>query len=238
MNDEIQMNPSRIGEIQPSESKKDRELPNTLGKKILKIMNDVYIRKNGKTSQYKYVRESDVIQCFSEQLIKNKIIMTTSVIERECLPFIAVKDKRTSFLVTVKIQCVLQDIETNEKIILIGYGDGVGRSEGDKGIYSAITCAHKYLLLKTFLVPTNDDVEGDKFDRIEQDIIRDYYENSLSPQARLELIAKSPLSNGDFLRKKYIKLSADEKKEIDGDKIKSLSSSGSNTVTVPEIVKM
>ncbi len=238
MNNETQINPSWIGEIQPSESKKDQELPNTLGKKILKIMNDVYIRKNGTTPQYKYVRESDVIQCFSEQLIKHKIIMTTSVIGRECLPFVTVKDKRTAFLITVKIQCVLQDIETNEKIVLIGYGDGVGRAEGDKGIYSAITCAHKYLLLKTFLVPTNDDVEGDKFDRIEQDIIRDYYENSLSPQARLELIAKSPLSNGDFLRKKYIKLSPTEKKEIDGDKIKSISSSDARNVNIPEIVKM
>jgi len=196
------------------------------------------LEKNDKTPQYRYVRESDVIEAFSEQLIKHKVMMTTSVISRECLPFVTVKDKRTAFLITVKIQCVLQDIETNEKIVLIGYGDGVGQAEGDKGIYSAITCAHKYLLLKTFLVPTNDDVEGDKFDRIEQDIIRDYYENSLSPQARLELIAQSPLSNSDFLRKTYIKLSADEKKEIDVDKVKSFSPSDSNSVTVPEIVKM
>ena len=74
------------------------------------------------------------------------------------LPF-ETANKKPQMLTTVKGNVEFIDGDTGESYIAEGVGQGA--DSGDKGVYKAITGMMKYILLKTFLVPTGDDPERD-----------------------------------------------------------------------------
>jgi len=130
-------------------------------KKMVEITKEVhYIKKNGRNQfhKYNYASEADVSARFSEAFSKHGVYMSTSVLERECLPF-KTKKGEDWFLITVKVEMTFSDSESDEKITIHSFGDGA--DSGDKGVYKAITGAVKYGLMKNFLVETGDDPEKD-----------------------------------------------------------------------------
>jgi hypothetical protein len=60
----------------------------------------------------------------------------------------------------VKMTFTWYDTETGESLVVEWAGSG--SDKGDKGLYKAMTGAEKYVLLKTFLVPTGDDPEAEE----------------------------------------------------------------------------
>lgn len=143
-------------------------LPN-LAKKMIAIMKDVsYIQKTGKNTHFNftYAKESDVVCAISAAFQKHGIFMYTSILERTCLPYsrersdkIGNKTLKEAFLVTVKIQVTFVDADSGEQFVSFFYGDGT--DSDDKAVYKALTGAHKYALMKTFLIATGDDPEKD-----------------------------------------------------------------------------
>jgi len=130
-------------------------------KKMVEITKEVhYIKKNGRNQfhKYNYASEADVSARFSEALSAHGVYMSTSVLERHCLPF-KTKKGEDWFLITVKVEMTFSDSESDEKITIHSFGDGA--DSGDKGVYKAITGAVKYGLMKNFLVETGDDPEKD-----------------------------------------------------------------------------
>lgn len=144
---------SDLQEINQSEIK-----PN-IGKKILEICEDVcYIKKNGKNTfqHYTYVTEADIVSRIRRSMIKHKLLITPTILDKKTINYITRKEKR-AFLVSVKVKMTFTDVESGESFFTIGYGEG--SDADDKGVYKAITGAQKYILMKTFMIETGDDPE-------------------------------------------------------------------------------
>lgn len=121
--------------------------------KILKVMEAVKsVAKDGFNSfhKYKYVTDASIVVEIRKQLIKNNLI---------CIP---TQESCTLVgdLTTLLVKYTLIDIDSGETLITQVYG--YGQDKGDKGIYKAATGAEKYFLLKTFLLPTDDDPENER----------------------------------------------------------------------------
>jgi hypothetical protein len=119
-------------------------------KKIINIMKDTgVISKKGRNDfhHYDYVMEADIIETLRDKLIEQGLVIIPNVVE--------VTHEGT--LTTVKIQYTIIDSDSDDKLAIYCYGQG--EDKGDKGVYKAITGAYKYMLLKTFMIPTGDDPE-------------------------------------------------------------------------------
>lgn len=129
-----------------------------LAKKLLKIMKSLNpLEKTGLNTfhKYKYVEEAYVANVIRPLLVEHGVFVFQSVIREEKL------DSLTK--VTVEYTFVDSDSGQNHTVNSVGYGiDGQ-----DKGIYKALTGAHKYFLIKNFNLgsdvdPEDDDVAGKK----------------------------------------------------------------------------
>ncbi len=117
-----------------------------------------YIPKNGFNAfhKYHYATETDVSAALSKALMKYKVFMFSSVLERECKIY-QTRTNKEAFLITVKLAVTFIDAESGESFTGTFFGDG--SDPDDKGLYKAITGAQKYALMKTFLVATGSDPE-------------------------------------------------------------------------------
>ncbi len=121
--------------------------------KILKVMEAVRsVAKDGFNSfhKYKYVTDASIVVEIRKQLIRNNLICVPS--QESCT---LVGD-----LTTLLVKYTLIDADSGESLTTQVYG--YGQDKGDKGIYKAATGAEKYYLLKTFLLPTDDDPENER----------------------------------------------------------------------------
>lgn len=119
-------------------------------KKIHAVMNDVnYLQKDDKVSfgntSYKAISEEKVTGTIRASLVKNGLVIVP--IEQEHM-----KDGN---LTTVNVKYQITDIDTGEYIVAVS--SGTGADTQDKGVGKAMTYAYKYLLLRTFAIPTGDD---------------------------------------------------------------------------------
>lgn len=119
-------------------------------KKIHAVMNDVnYLQKDDKVSfgntSYKAISEEKVTSTIRASLVKNGLVIVP--IEQEHM-----KDGN---LTTVNVKYQITDIDTGEYIVAVS--SGTGADTQDKGVGKAMTYAYKYLLLRTFAIPTGDD---------------------------------------------------------------------------------
>lgn len=121
-------------------------------KKISQVMSQVNrVPKNGYNSfhKYNYATESDLTESIRPILIEAGLAFFTTVLEQN----------REGEFTKVKMEFTLVDIDTGETLKSTYWGEG--QDKGDKGLYKAYTGATKYFLMKTFLIPTGDDPEGD-----------------------------------------------------------------------------
>ena len=121
-----------------------------LYQKISAVMQDVgYLQKDDKVefgnTKYKAISEEKVTTAVRESLIKNKLIILP--VEQEHI--------KEGTLSTVNVRYKIIDIETGEFEILVS--SGTGADTQDKGVGKAMTYAYKYLLLRSFAIPTGED---------------------------------------------------------------------------------
>lgn len=100
--------------------------------------------KFGNTN-YRAISEEKVTSTVRDSLIKNNLIILP--VEQE--------HKREGNLSTVDIKYKIIDIESGESEVIVS--SGTGADTQDKGVGKAMTYAYKYLLLRTFAIPTGED---------------------------------------------------------------------------------
>jgi hypothetical protein len=121
-----------------------------LYQKISRVMKDVeYLSKDDKVefnnTKYKAISEEKVTSTVRESLIRNGLII---------LP-IEQSHKREGTLSTVDTKYKIIDIDTGEFEIIVS--SGTGADTQDKGVGKAMTYSYKYLLLRSFAIPTGED---------------------------------------------------------------------------------
>jgi len=119
--------------------------------KIAEVMKDIqYLAKDDRiqfgSTDYKAVSEEKVTSTVRESLIKNGIVI---------IP-VEQSHHREGTLSTVDVSYRIQNIEDPEDYI-VAKSSGTGTDTQDKGVGKAMTYAYKYLLLRTFAIPTGDD---------------------------------------------------------------------------------
>ena len=113
-------------------------------------MKDVeYLSKDSKiafgTTNYKAISEEKVTSTLRESLIKNGLVIIP--IEQTA--------GRNGNVSTVNTKYKIIDIDTGQFEILASSGEGADTQ--DKGVGKAMTYAYKYMLLRTFAIPTGED---------------------------------------------------------------------------------
>ena len=134
--------------------------------KISAVMKDVqYLCKDDRiefgATKYRAISEEKVTSTVRESLIKNGIVI---------IP-IEQSHKREGTLTTVDVGYQIQNIE-DPKDYIIARSSGTGVDTQDKGVGKAMTYAYKYLLLRTFAIPTGDDpdkISSAELDKKEQE---------------------------------------------------------------------
>lgn len=121
-----------------------------LYQKIHAVMQDVeYLQKDdaikfGNTS-YKAISEEKVTSTVRESLLKNGLVIMP--VEQH--------HSREGTLSTVDTKYKIVDIDTGNYEIIVS--SGTGADTQDKGVGKAMTYSYKYLLLRTFAIPTGED---------------------------------------------------------------------------------
>lgn len=98
------------------------------------------------TTDYKAISEEKVTATVRESLIKNGLAILP--IEQEHL--------KEGNLSTVNVKYKIINIEKPEEFEIL-MSSGTGADTQDKGVGKAMTYAYKYLLLRTFAIPTGED---------------------------------------------------------------------------------
>lgn len=133
----------------------------SVSKKLLKAIEAVggSVPKTGwnNFSKYKYITESDINQAVLPALIKEGLLLTTSVESIIETPSDATQKNR---FCTVHLLHTIVDVETGETITLKSAGTAADTL--DKSVYKAYTGACKYMMMKLFLISGDDsDPEND-----------------------------------------------------------------------------
>jgi hypothetical protein len=134
--------------------------------KIHKVMSEIkYLTKNGRivfgNTNYKVLTEEKVTSIVKEKLVENKLII------------IPVKQNvsKEGQLTSIDAEYKIIDIETGESEIIVSSGQGIDTQ--DKGIGKASTYAFKYLLLRTFIIPSGDDPDNFNPEEVDDKIKED-----------------------------------------------------------------
>lgn len=130
--------------------------------KLAEVMKQVkYIQKTGHNTfnNYRYATEADVNEKVREVLADQNVIMLPNMKSHTVREHINRKGN-TEYIVTAEVEFTFMDGETGESISITVFGEG--QDAGDKATYKAITGAQKYALMKSFMIPTGDDPEGDR----------------------------------------------------------------------------
>jgi len=146
-----------------------------LYQKISAVMQDVdYLQKDDKiefkSTKYKAISEEKVTSAVRASLIKHGLVI---------LP-VEQNHSREGSLSTVDTKYKIVDIDTGQHEIIVS--SGTGADTQDKGVGKAMTYSYKYLLLRTFAIPTGED--PDKVSSAELD-------------AKMENDEKKPNSSGN-----------------------------------------
>jgi hypothetical protein len=99
--------------------------------------------------KYSYAEEAAIVSACRDELAKRSIMIIPSI-ERVA---------HDGTLTTIETSYTFCDGETGEQFVT--KWAGTGSDKQDKGLYKAITGSQKYLLLKTFLIPTGENGVAD-----------------------------------------------------------------------------
>jgi len=136
------------------------EAPKSLIRKLCEVGDELtWVQKRGKNEfhGYKYATEADLVLAIRKELYKRHVFLTGNLKSMKRESRTDDKGKHRS-ITDLEIEWTWHDGETGE--MLVCNFPGSGEDTGDKGTYKAITGSEKYLLLKTFLIPTYDDAEA------------------------------------------------------------------------------
>lgn len=135
-----------------------------LHQKVLNIMDAVrYVQKDGKvdfgSTRYKYASESKITAVIREQLIAQKVTIFP----------VKTEYTKTGNLTHIHAEYRITNAEDPEDYMIVP-AEGDGADSQDKGSGKAQTNAYKYMLLRTFAIPTGDDP-----DQISSDELTDQF---------------------------------------------------------------
>jgi hypothetical protein len=127
-----------------------QEVKMNLYQKISAVMKDVdYLQKDDQISfnktNYKAISEEKVTSTVRQALIKHGLVILP--IEQE--------HSREGNLSIVNTKYKIVDTETGQFEIIVS--SGTGADTQDKGVGKAMTYSYKYMLLRTFAIPTGED---------------------------------------------------------------------------------
>ena len=158
--------------------------------KINEVMKNIeYLTKDDKvefgTTKYKAISEEKVTTAVREQLVKQGIVILPRSQEAENKELIRT-EKSVNMLTSVHTKYRIQNIDdVNDYIEVESNGSGVDTQ--DKGVGKAMTYAYKYMLLRTFAIPTGED--PDKISSAETD-------NKMSQEVEGNKVISQNLVNG------------------------------------------
>lgn len=126
------------------------EIKLNLYQKISAVMQDVeYLSKDDQikfgSTNYRAISEEKVTQAVRQSLIKHGLVI---------LP-VEQNHSKEGTLSTVDTKYKIVDIDTGQHEIIVS--SGTGADTQDKGVGKAMTYSYKYLLLRTFAIPTGED---------------------------------------------------------------------------------
>lgn len=138
--------------------------------KINEVMKNIeYLTKDDKvefgTTKYKAISEEKVTTAVREQLVKQGIVISPIKQESENKELIRT-EKSVNMLTSVHVKYRIQNIDDVNDFIEVE-SNGTGVDTQDKGVGKAMTYAYKYMLLRTFAIPTGED--PDKISSAETD---------------------------------------------------------------------
>ena len=138
--------------------------------KINEVMKNIeYLTKDDKvefgTTKYKAISEEKVTTAVREQLVKQGIVIVTVEQESENKELIRT-EKSVNMLTSVHVRYRRQNIDDVNDFVEVE-SNGTGVDTQDKGVGKAMTYAYKYMLLRTFAIPTGED--PDKISSAETD---------------------------------------------------------------------
>lgn len=119
--------------------------------KIKAVMSEVeYLSKDDsvefKTTKYKAISEEKVTSTVRKSLIKNGLVI---------LP-VKQSHTRDGIVTAVDVTYRIVNTEKPEEFVEV-VSSGTGADTQDKGVGKAMTYAYKYMLLRTFAIPTGED---------------------------------------------------------------------------------
>lgn len=138
--------------------------------KINEVMKNIeYLTKDDKvefgTTKYKAISEEKVTTAVREQLVKQGIVIIPIQQESSNKELIRT-EKSVNMLTSVHVRYRIQNIDDVNDFIEVE-SNGTGVDTQDKGVGKAMTYAYKYMLLRTFAIPTGED--PDKISSAETD---------------------------------------------------------------------
>lgn len=145
--------------------------------KINEVMKNIeYLAKDGKVefgnTRYKAISEEKVTTTVREQLVKQGIVIIPVHQESTNKELIRT-DKSVNMLTEVHTRYRIQNIDDINDFIEVE-SNGTGVDTQDKGIGKAMTYAYKYMLLRTFAIPTGEDPDkvssAETDDKVEKEI--------------------------------------------------------------------
>lgn len=164
----------------------------TLYQRIQAIMQDVqYLSKDdrvdaGKGRTYKAISEEKVTSTVRESMVNHGVVIIP--VEQTHTRTDEVIGDRINRMTTVDVKYRIQNVDNPDDFI-IATSSGTGVDTQDKGVGKAMTYAYKYLLLRTFAIPTGEDP-----DKISSDLYTE------------ELNASTKVTRKDELRRELIDL--------------------------------
>lgn len=138
-----------------------------LYEKISQVMKDVqYLAKDdnvstGGSGSYKAISEEKVTSTVRDSLIKNGLVIVPIAQDHSRVDEQITDNygkQKTNRITSVDVTYRMINIEKPDEFIDIA-SSGTGVDTQDKGVGKAMTYAYKYMLLRTFAIPTGDDAD-------------------------------------------------------------------------------
>lgn len=175
--------------------------------KINEVMKNIeYLAKDDKVefgnTKYKAISEEKVTTAVREQLVEQGIVILP--IEQQSLNKELIRtEKSVNMLTEVHVKYRIQNIEDKNDYIEVE-SNGTGVDTQDKGVGKAMTYAYKYMLLRTFAIPTGED--PDKISSAETDnkIEKELGETIISEQKAKAL--ESSIANNNIADNKVLEI--------------------------------
>lgn len=128
--------------------------------KINAVMKEIeYLTKDDQvsfgTTKYKAISEEKVTTAVRNELVKQGIVIIPVEQQSENKELIRT-EKSVNMLTSVHVKYRIQNIEDSNDYIEVE-SNGTGVDTQDKGVGKAMTYAYKYMLLRTFAIPTGED---------------------------------------------------------------------------------